>query len=190
MSTATLTQRIDISRRAVTFVREAGLIFCGSLLLAASARLWLPLGPVPVTAQTLAVLLLAGALGGRRAAAATLTYIAQGLAGMPVFAGGGAGPVHLLGPTGGYLVGFVAAGLVCGELLRRGWFARPAVRPAVMALGILVIYAFGALWLASFVGMRAALVSGVAPFVLPDAVKVMLAAILAPRAGRIVNRML
>ncbi|MFW6065408.1 MAG: biotin transporter BioY, partial [Planctomycetota bacterium] len=166
------------------------LILCVSLLLTASARLWLPLGPVPVTAQTLAVLLLAGAMGGRRAAAATIAYVGQGLAGMPVFAGGGAGPLHLLGPTGGYLVGFVAAAMICGELLERGWMRRPAARLAAMALGIAVIYAFGALWLAGFVGVRAAVSAGVAPFIVPDAVKVLLAALLAPRAAIIVGRML
>jgi biotin transport system substrate-specific component len=189
VTTATHAHVFAAPARRTAWLREAALVLGGSLLLAASARIWLPLGPVPATAQTLAVLLLAGAMGGRRAAAATLAYVAQGLAGLPVFAGGGAGPVHLLGPTGGYLVGFVAAALVTGELLESGWSSRPGTRVAAMAVGSAVTYAFGAAWLSAFVGAKAALALGVAPFLVGDAVKVVLAAMLAPAGAKLLARL-
>ncbi len=81
----------------------------------------LPFSPVPITGQTMAVLLVGALLGSRRGALAVLAYIAEGLAGLPVFAGGAAGLARLFGPTGGYLVGFVAAAFLVGWLAERGW---------------------------------------------------------------------
>ncbi|MGC9400139.1 MAG: biotin transporter BioY [Anaerolineae bacterium] len=140
------------------------------ITLAAQVRMRLPFGPVPVTAQTLAVLLIGAVLGARRGSAAVLLYLAQGLLGLPVFAGSGAGLTALLGPTGGYLLGFVAGAYVTGLLIERGWDRRPATTFAALALGNVVIYAFGLPWLATFVG-DATLALGLWPFLPGDLFK-------------------
>lgn len=148
----------------------------GSLLLAASAQIQVPFWPVPMTMQVTAVFPLAALAGGRLAAVMILAYLAEGGMGLPVFAGGAAGPAALLGPTGGYLVGFAVAALAVGEWIRR---ARPRgvvglVLP--MAAGLALVYLCGALWLSRFVGWPAVLPAGVLPFLGGDIVKVLLAA--------------
>jgi len=173
--------------RANTLVREMLLVISGSLLVAAFAqiRIPLPFTPVPITGQTLAVLLVGAALGSNRGVTSMLLYLMMGLVGMPVFAGGGSGLAYLSGATGGYLLGFVAAAYVVGRLAERGLERnfRTAILP--FALGQLIIYAVGALWLAIYLGsLREALVLGVSPFVLGDLIKMAFAAILLPTAWR------
>ena len=129
---------------------EALLVLAGSGLIALSAWIAVPLpfSPVPVTAQTFAVLLVGSALGARRGAASALAYLAEGCSGLPVFAGGAAGPHVLAGPTGGYLAGFVLGAWMCGALAERGWDRRAISTIASMALGNALILAIGLLWLA------------------------------------------
>ncbi len=162
----------------------------GSLLVALAAQIALPLpfSPVPVTAQTLAVLLVGVVLGARRGAAALLLYLAQGALGLPVFAAGGAGLPHLLGPTGGYLVGFVLAAALMGNLATRGWDRHPLHTAIAMLLGNAVIYAVGLPWLALFVGPDRALPLGLYPFVVGDLIKLALATVLLPAAWRLLGR--
>ncbi|MCS7087290.1 MAG: biotin transporter BioY, partial [Thermoflexales bacterium] len=148
----------------------------------------IPLQPVPITGQTFGVLLAGAALGARRGALALLAYLAQGLIGLPFFAGGTSGMARLLGPTGGYLVGFVAAAALVGWLSERGWDRRFISTFAAMALGNLVIYALGAPWLAQFVGWERALSAGVLPFLPGDAIKALLAALALPSAWALINR--
>src|SRR5437868_6819884 len=136
--------------------RELALMVGFSLLTAASAQLVvrLPFTPVPITGQTFGFLLTGALLGGWRGFGAMLIYLAEGLAGLPVFAPGA--PAHagvglLAGPTGGYLIAFPLAALVVGFFAERGW-DRTAIRVlAAMAAGSAVIYAFGAGWLSHFV---------------------------------------
>jgi biotin transport system substrate-specific component len=136
----------------------------------------------------MAVLLVGALLGSRRGSLAVLVYIAQGLAGLPVFAGGAAGPARLLGPTGGYLVGFVLAAYLVGLLAERGWDRRVGTTAAAMALGNVVIYAVGALWLAVFVGgLVPALTAGVLPFIPGDLVKIAAAALLLPAGWKLLG---
>ncbi len=158
-----------------------------ALVLAASAfialmahvRLPLPFTPVPITGQTFAVLLVGAALGSRRGAAAVLAYLAEGALGLPVFAGGG-GLAYLLGPTGGYLFGFVAAAWVVGKLAEHGHDRRFITAWAGFLLGEIVLYAFGLAWLSRFVGMRQAIALGLTPFLLGDALKALAAGLLLP----------
>lgn len=161
-------------------VAEVAAVVGGSLLLAlcAQIRIPLPFTPVPITGQTFAVLLLPVMLGGWRGPAAVALYLAQGLLGLPFFAGGSAGVAVLAGPTGGYLIGFLLAAVVIA-LLAGGSRARVAL--ALLA-GNLVIYLCGVPWLARFVdgGMVAALTLGMTPFLLGDAIKLLAALILAP----------
>jgi biotin transport system substrate-specific component len=153
---------------------DAALIAGSSLAIGLCAQVAIPLPftPVPVTLQTLAVLLVGCALGSGRGALAVLAYLGEGFAGLPVFSGGRAGVTHLLGPTGGYLLGFIAAAYLVGLLAERG-----ALRHAVGILlsliaGNIVLYIPGVLWLGVYAGMDKALSLGMAPFLAGDAAKI------------------
>ncbi len=165
-------------------LRDALLIVGFSLFTALTARVAIPLPftPVPITGQTLGVLLTAALLGSRRGALAMALYVAEGAAGLPVFAFGASGLRVVLGPTGGYLLGFVVAAWVVGLLCERGLDRRLHTSVLAMAIGNFVIYLFGASWLSGFVGFQAALVQGVLPFLVGDAVKIALAAAAMPGA--------
>jgi biotin transport system substrate-specific component len=145
-------------------------------LLAASAFVSIPIGAVPVTLQTFVVVLVALICSPAVAALALGGYLALGLVGVPVFSGGNGGVAALVGPTGGYLVGF-AVGAWAGAAVRRlaaCSFRHAPARDALAAATVLAtVYALGAAWLALSMGMsaRAAVAAGVAPFVLIDAVK-------------------
>jgi biotin transport system substrate-specific component len=160
------------------------LISSGSLLVAllAQAALPLPFTPVPLTGQTFAVLLVGAALGARRGAASLALYAIEGAAGLPVFAGGAAGLARLTGPTGGYLVGFIAAAGLVGWLADRGLERRWRTSVLPFLLGTLVIYAFGVSWLAAFTGLPAAVQKGLLPFLPGDLIKLALAALVMPAA--------
>ena len=184
----TLSDRIP---RPWARLADVTLVLAGSLLMAALAQLAVPLPftPVPITGQTLGVLLVGGALGSKRGAASMLLYLVEGACGLPVFAAGGAGPLVLFGPHGGYLFGFVAAAYCVGLLAERG-FDR-SFRSAILAFGLgeLVIYAFGVPWLAVFVGTRQALVAGFWPFLPGAVVKAAAAGVLLPGAWAAVRRL-
>ena len=164
-------------------------VVSGSLFIALSAQLAIPLpfSPVPVTGQTLAVLLVGMLMGSRRGSLCLLTYLAEGIAGLPVFAGGTAGPARLLGPTGGYLLGFVAAAYVAGRLAERGWDRWVGTTFLAMLLGNAAIYAVGLSWLATFVGIGIALPLGFYPFIVGDILKLALAAMLLPLGWKILR---
>lgn len=167
-----------------SLARDAALIGAGAILTALCSQATIPWHPVPFTLQTFAVLLTAFALGSRRGAAAQLAYVGSGALGLPVFAGWSGGLAHLLGPTGGYLIGFVAAAWLVGRLAEKGWDRRLDLSLAAMALGNLAIYTFGAAWLSAYVGLGEALRSGVLPFLLGDAVKVLAASAALPAAWK------
>ena len=176
----------SISRRRVLDLAFIGL---GSIAVAVAARIEIPLPwtPVPITGQTLGVLLVGAALGWRRGAAALGLYLAEGVAGLPVFAGGGAGVAHLLGPTGGYLWSFpFAAGLV-GWLAERGWDKRVWTAMAAMGLGELVVYAVGVPWLAQFMGWERVWMAGFWPFLPGAVIKLGVAGAALPFAWRLVG---
>lgn len=157
---------------------------------AAQVRVPLPFTPVPLTGQTFAVLLVGASLGAWRAVAALALYVAVGILGVPVFNGWAAGVSHLLGPTGGYLLGFIAAAGLLGALAERNVDRRfLTALPAMLAAG-LVIYGFGTMGLIA-VGMSLpdAVTAGVLPFVVGDLIKATLAAALLPGAWSLVRRL-
>jgi biotin transport system substrate-specific component len=159
------------------------LVLAGTALLTLSAKTQVPFWPVPMTLQTAVVMLLGVSLGWRLAAASVLLYLAQGMMGLPVFAGPLAGPAYFAGPTGGYLLGFVAGAVVAG-------FAAERSRGIVgLLLGLVgataAIYLCGVAWLATFTGLSGALQAGVLPFLLGDAVKIGLVAALAAAGLRL-----
>jgi biotin transport system substrate-specific component len=163
--------------------RTVALMVFGAVALWLSAKIQVPLWPVPMTMQTFVVLTLGVAYGWRLAGATTLLYLAIGAVGLPVFAGGwseGGGIVHLYGPTAGYLVGFVVAAAMVGRLAERGWDRNPVTAAAAMVIGNLAIYGLGLAWLTYLIGGASALEFGFLPFLLGDAIKVALGAALLP----------
>lgn len=179
-------------------VRAALLAVGFSALMAISARvaIWPPFGHVPFTLQPLAVLLTAALLGGRLGALTMVLYLAEGLAGLPVFSAGRSawspttipGVPLILGPTAGYLLIYPLSAFVVGALIERGWGRHPARALVAMAGGVALMYVGGALWLARFVGMEQAVVQGVLPFVLWDAVKAGIAAGVVPSGWALLGR--
>ena len=138
----------------------------------------LPFTPVPLTLQTFFVLLSGAMLGARLGVLSQLLYVVLGTAGLPMFSRGGMGPAFLLGPTGGYLIGFAAAALLVGWITsRRGGRTGWLKGTAAMLLGTAVIYLFGATYLAfvCHTGVAGALLMGVVPFLPGDAVKLAVA---------------
>jgi len=163
---------------AATWSRDLFLILGTSFAvgLLAQVEVRLPWTPVPVTLQPFGVFLAAAALGSRRAALAMLAYLAEGVAGLPFFAGGAAGPAHLLGPTGGYLLGFVPAAFVIGFLAERGWDRHPLSAFAAMVLGSVLLFACGLAQLGLFLPREQVLRAGLTPFIVGDVLKMLAAA--------------
>lgn len=161
-----------------------------SAVIAAGAQLEvrLPFSPVPVTGQTFGVLLAGLLLGPGWGTAAVAAYLVEGLLGMPVFAGGAAGPAHLAGPTAGYLAGFLPAAWVAGRLAERGWDRTPASAAAAMLLGSAVIFSCGLLNLARFLPAGALLGAGLLPFLPGDILKAGMAAAALPGAWKLLGR--
>ena len=173
-------------------LRAIVLALIGSAVLWASAKIQVPFYPVPMTLQTLAVLGLGMAYGWRLAFATLLLYLAQGAFGLPVFAGTpekGIGLANIMGPTGGYLLGFLLAATLCGWLAERGWDRNVATTALAMLLGNIVIYVPGLLWLGALVGWdKPVLEWGLTPFLAGDATKLVLAALILPGLWTLLGR--
>jgi biotin transport system substrate-specific component len=154
-------------------------ILGGSLLIALGAQVSVPMLPVPMSLQTLAVVLVGLTAGSRLGAAAVLAYLAQGAAGLPVFAAGGAGVAWLAGPTAGFLWGFVGMAWLAGLAVERG-LARGLIGTFVAVLAIsALLYVPGVLWLtaATPLDLNGAVARGMVPFLAGDAVKALIAAL-------------
>jgi biotin transport system substrate-specific component len=169
--------------------RDVLLVLAGSVLTALSAQVAIPLpfSPVPVTGQTFAVLLVGAVLGSRLGAWSMLAYLVEGAAGLPVFAGGHGTLLWMIGPTGGYLAGFVVAAYATGWLCERGWDRRLPTALVAMLIGNVLIYALGLPWLAHFVGASKVVALGLAPFIVGDAAKIVLAGLTLPAAWKLVR---
>ncbi len=174
-------------QKSQSLIFKLALVLVGSLLLAVSSKIQVPFWPVPMTMQTFVVLVIGMAFGPKLGLATVGLYLVEGAFGLPVFAGTpekGLGLAYMFGPTGGYLAGFVVATLLMGRLAGRQWDRNPVTTAAAMAIGIAVIYALGATWLATFIGVEKAVQLGVAPFLLADALKILLATALMPLAWK------
>lgn len=168
-----------------TALRTALQVALGVAFLALLAQLRVQLGPVPLTGQTLGVLLLGGAYGAGLGALTLAAYLTAGALGLGVFTGGAAGLAYLAGPTGGYLVGFLAAATLIGYLCERGWDRSFALTALAMLIGSALVYGFGLLWLGRIMpSFGATLQAGLVPFIPGDLVKLALAATLLPTAAR------
>jgi biotin transport system substrate-specific component len=149
-------------------------------LIAVGAFIAVPIGPVPIVLQNLFVMLAGLLLGGRWGCISVAIYLLAGALGLPVFAGGSGGIARLVGPTGGYLIGFAPAALVIGWLSGRGG-GRFVGDVAAMVVGTIIIYVIGVTWLGVVADLspKAALLVGMVPFLPGDAVKIIIAAIVA-----------
>jgi len=170
--------------------RNAVLAVGGSLMLWASAKLQVPFYPVPMTMQTFVVLMIGTTYGWRLGTATVAFYLLQGALGMPVFAGTpekGIGLSYMVGPTGGYLVGYLAAAAATGSLASLGWDRRAFTVVLSMLVGNLLIYAFGLAWLGTAVGWdKPVFAWGLTPFLFGDVLKLTLAAAILPWMWRFV----
>lgn len=176
--------RADGSLRVL---RGVILIALGTALLTLSAKVNLPLPYVPMTLQTLVVLMIGAAYGWRLGAATVIAYLAEGAIGLPVFAGPVGGLAPLVGPTAGYLYGFVLAALATGWLSERGWDRSVPLLFAAMGLGHILILGAGFSWLAfgMKLGVDKAWLVGIVPFIAASLVKNALGAALVPAIRRL-----
>lgn len=172
-----------------TRARTVALVVGFALLTAAAAQITIPLPwtPVPLTGTTFAVLLAGASLGWRAGAASQLLYNALALAGLPFYQDGQSGWTYATGATGGYLIGFVVAAAVVGFLAERGQDRTLATSVPAMLAGTAVIYLFGVVWLGHVLEASAvtALEKGMLPFVIGDALKLVVAGALLPAAWRL-----
>lgn len=162
---------------------RVGLVLAGTAVLALAAKVQVPFWPVPMTLQTLAVLMLGALYGARLAGATVLAYLAEGAVGLPVFASG-AGLAYMAGPTGGYLLGLLAAAVLVGWAADRGLLRRLLPAAAVFLAAEALIFAPGVGWLAGFTGAEKALAAGLWPFLPGEALKLAVAAVLTTRLWR------
>jgi biotin transport system substrate-specific component len=179
--------RIDRSSRVL---RAVVLIALGTALLTLSAKINLPLPYVPMTLQTLVVLVIGATYGWRLGGATVAAYLAEGAIGLPVFAGAAGGLAPFLGPTAGYLIGFVVAAVATGWLSEQGWDRSVLWLFVAMALGHIIILAAGFAWLAFGMKLGAAKAwsVGVVPFVAASVIKNALGAILVPAIRHVLDR--
>ena len=162
------------------------IVIC-SFILILSAKIKVDIYPVPMTLQPLAVLMIAMLCGRFIAVSAVSLYLLQGMVGIPVFAYGGGLP-YLLGPTGGFLFGFLFASIIIGELADRGWGKSLFKSVFSMLIGLLVIYICGVLQLSVLKGFDFAIINGLKPFIVGDLYKLVLAALLLPQIWKLVNK--
>jgi len=177
-----------ISRSLTT---DIALVLTGAVVVGALAQVSIPMFPVPITGQTLAVLLVGGSLGMRRGATSLFTYLVAGVAGVPWFADFTGGPAALLKPSFGYIIGFVFAAALVGWLAERTWDRRPVLAMAGFLLASLVPFLFGLPYLAMVTGTSdpaLVLEYGFTPFILGGVVKAGIAAVVFPLAWSLVRR--
>ena len=176
------------------------LVLAGTAILAIAAKIKVPFWPVPMTLQTLAIMALAAAYGSRLAVITVVAYLAEGVVGLPVFTNTPpaiAGPAYFLGPTGGFLIGFVALAFIVGSAADRGWSRSFGRLFTAMIVADIVVFVIGFIWLAWFatlsngasgLGVATAFSAGVTPFLIADLLKIVLAALAVPAVWGLVER--
>ncbi|MCV2891522.1 biotin transporter BioY [Lentibacter sp. XHP0401] len=192
MTNKVLTETFGADTGAALWVKRAALVIAGVMTLAVSAKIAVPMWPVPITMGTFAVLALGAAYGPRLGLATIGAYLMLGVMGFDVFVGSSAetyGLTYMMGGTGGYLVGYVLATLALGTLARAGWDRSAGKMAGAMLIGNALIYVPGLIWLGMLYGFDKPLLAwGLTPFLVGDAVKLVLAAMLLPAAWKLVGR--
>ncbi|SHI90336.1 biotin transporter BioY [Wenxinia saemankumensis] len=192
MNRDVLIDRIGGTGEGAALLRKVVLVALGVAFMAAAAKIRVPMWPVPITMQTFAVLSLGAAYGARMGLATLIAYLALGAAGVPLFTGSEAGLAYLVGPTGGYLVGFAVAAFAVGALARRGWSRSVGGMVGALLVGNAIIYAFGLPWMAWLFaaerGWGFVWTWGIGNFLIGDALKLALAAVALPAAWKMLDR--
>jgi biotin transporter BioY len=172
------------------WTRSVSLVVAFSLLTALAAQIVIPIGPVPITAQTFAVLLTGALLGSRLGSLAMIAYLIEGASGLPFFYGGHGGIGHLFGPTGGYLVAFPAGAYITGAFAENGWDKRFLTAVIAMAVGSLVILLAGWAWFMVLLHTPplGAFKVSVYPHIVGDIIKILLAAAVLPTGWAVLKR--
>lgn len=185
MQYQTNVDRLRPQIRKDALIYDVLLVIGASIFITLSAQIAfnVPFSPVPITGQTFAILLTGSFLGSRRGALAVILYLFEGIAGLPVFAQAHFGLVHLLGPTGGYLLGFIPAAYLCGLMVEKGWGQSVLTAFAIMSIGTGVIFFFGLTWLMFFVETDNVLILGFYPYVTGGIIKIIAAALLFSGSG-------
>ena len=172
-----------------SWAKSVAFVVAGSLLLTLASKISVPFFPVPMTMQTFAVLFVGFSLGARLGLATVLAWLAQGAAGLPVFAGPAAGLAYFAGPTGGYLAGFAVAAWLTGALAERGADRSIAGTALAAFAGLGAIYAFGLIWLGTVLGWESPVLElGLLPFLPGETVKLGLLACVLPLTWRSLQR--
>lgn len=188
---ATLIDTALAGKAGRSLLRNAMIAIAATGLLTLSAKVQVPFYPVPMTLQTLVVLLVGATFGWRLGAATLALYLAQGAMGLPVFAGTpekGLGLAYMAGPTGGYLAGFLVAAALTGFLAERGLTRSVAGALLTMLAGLVAIHGLGFAWLATLIGAEKAYAFGVLPFIGADLLKAGLGAALLPAGWWLIER--
>lgn len=172
------------------WARQVGLVISFSLLTAAAAQFVIPTGPIPITGSTFAVLLTGALLGSRLGAITMIVYLIEGASGLPFFSGFTAGVLHLLGPSGGYLVAFPAAAFITGAFAEHGWDRRFFTAAAAMAIGSMVILIAGLAWFSvlTHTSPLIAFTATIAKFIPGDIIKIALAAAALPLGWKLLRK--
>jgi len=181
---------LEAALAPLDFVRQVGLVIGFSLLTALSAQIVIPIGPVPITGQTFAVLLTGALLGSRLGAITMIVYLLEGAIGLPFFSGAHGGILHLMGPTGGYLVAFPAGAFITGAFAEHGWDRKFLTAAAAMSIGSIVIMLSGWLWFSLVMKTSPAitLFATVLKFIPGDIIKISLAAAVLPSGWKLLKR--
>jgi biotin transport system substrate-specific component len=181
--------------RARAFAIDAWLVLVGVAVVALLAKVSFYIGPVPITGQTLGVIIVGASLGAVRGAASLTTYMLIGLAGVPLFAGPVAGPAYVLSPSFGFILGFIPAAFLAGWFAERAWDRKPWLAFLGFVAASIVPFVIGVPYMALILGpvtggditWASVLEAGVLPFIVPGLIKAAVAAILVPTAWLIVR---
>ncbi len=181
---------VEVDSKIQRAFRYALLALAGSVLITICTQISLPLFPVPMTLQTFAVFLIGLTYGWRLGGITVSLYLLEGAIGLPVFSGGKGGMIVFMGPTAGYLVGFLLAATACGWFAERG-FDRSYFRLFLsLIVGNILIYTLGLFWLGTLIGWdKPVLEYGLYPFIGGDLLKIAMAVLLLPTVWKIVNRL-
>lgn len=184
---ATLADQI-ITRRLAT---DVALVAAGAGLTALAAQIAVPLWPVPITGQTLAVLLVGSSLGMVRGALSMVLYALLGIIGLPVFSDASSGLGVVAGPTGGYIIGFILSAALVGWIAQRSWDRRFVGAALAFAAGTVITFITGLIWLSASLSLdlEATLAAGLYPFIIGGIVKALIAAAAIPLAWRGVDKL-
>jgi biotin transport system substrate-specific component len=181
---------LGVALAPLDVVRQVGLVIGFSLLTALAAQVVIPIGPIPITGQTFAVLLTGALLGPRLGAMAMIVYLVEGASGLPFFSGGHFGLLHLMGPSGGYLIAFPAAAYITGAFAEHGWDRRFLTAASAMAIGSAIIMLSGWAWFSVVMhtSPMLTLYATVIKFIPGDIIKISLAAAVLPSGWKLLRK--